>query len=482
MSRYEFRENGSNQQGEFGNPLPFSAEKNPKSHKNKETLSDVGLRADSGPNEGHSEAVLRGSQGDSDRAGEAHNERSADRHRSAGTSTGFDRADESSEKPPTSNNMGGANRQKGQKAGGIDTLEVSIYGQWQNWAETRSRLEEAREAAERSDGLGGIDLVAGERAGVRASGARHGVYCRYVVEWRGCTLAIVDRGKWSKKFLSVHLRIGSARLMDVGHVVAWESVVALLGNLGFVFIRNVVGRVDLCTDHGGQSMAVVQQAVTDRRIVCRARKRRLFHNGETLETLTVGCGDVVLRIYNKAVECIHDAMKYALLVERRWGVACRDAVRVEFQLRRGALQTHFNVKTVEELFASLGTIVGWCVDDWFRITGEIDRKNGNQRRASASRWWSEVREAFRSWAGSSGDRVPGSKGLVPDIRGLEQQAIGCLTTIVAHFEEVAEGDWVGFVKKWQALSTRYRLEILEQIKTKRSELVMRYGTLGKEAA
>ena len=256
------------------------------------------------------------------------------------------------------------------------------------------------------------------------------------------------------------------RLMDVGHEHAWESILAVLSSLGYQHIREVVGRVDACVDLPGVSMQEVGEALVGDRVVCRSRKDSFHRLSGKIQTYMTGGKSQLVRIYDKMAECRNDPSKAALVSERRWGEGVTKAVRVEFQLRNKGLKRHFQVGTIEELFANLGTITKWCTHEWFRIsTKKVDRKNKNQSRACTSEFWKQVQEAFRSWTSAALPRTPKPRTLVPDLEQLKQQAVGCVSSIVAH---VADGR--DFMACWLELGREAMVEATEVVKVKQRKL------------
>jgi hypothetical protein len=251
--------------------------------------------------------------------------------------------------------------------------------------------------------------------------------------------------------------------MEVGHVEAWTSVLSVLASLGYAHQRDVVGRVDLCTDHADRRMEEVEAAVDQKRLICRARKAKRYETSDKLETYVRGSGPTLVRIYDKAVECRNDPVKRAVMIERRWGKRCFNAVRVEFQLRRKSLWRHFSVKTVDQLFASLGTISEWCATEWFRIADDFDRENRNHARAETSEFWQEVQQRFKHWTGTALPRTSQQRSLVPDFEQLKQQAVGCVSSIAAHFGE-------DFLTSWNDIGKDFVEKAEEAIPIKRMKL------------
>ncbi len=476
MSRSHGMNFGDDSQDRSEKLLPCSAGESSETHKKVETLSDVGRDWGTGLPEGSPEASSGSVGGPKWSGSQATNKPAVSRGASTGRTHPRERPPGAQQPTPETGNTGVSNRQS---AGGIDCLEVSCYGFFHpaNWNELRPRLDKARLAAESGCAENAfVTTEAGDRLEVSAMGVRHGIYCRFKLDWNGCVIAIVDNPAPSTHRLSVHLRIGSLRLMEVGHEEAWASLCDVLSQLGFVLGETVVGRVDLCTDHAGESMQQIALAEHESRMICRARKKSLHKNGERLETYTVGAGAVKLRIYDKAVECRNDPVKQAIVAENRWGELPAQAIRVEFQLRNKALKRFFSVRSVEDLFANLGTIAKWCTSDWFRITGAaFDRKNRNHVRADTAGFWETVQKAFASWTGAPLPRKCGRRRFLPDFTQLAQQAVGCVASIVGQSEKVLGDVQLEFMRVWVEIGHQLTGRAVEKIHEREASLAAAGG-------
>ena len=172
-----------------------------------------------------------------------------------------------------------------------------------------------------------------------------------------------------------------------------------------------------------------------------------------------------IRDSDKAAECKNDPVKQAMLIERRWGKFTTKAIRVEFQLRNKALKKFFNVRTVADLFAALGTIAKWCTHEWFRIVEQFDRKNRNHARSEVTQLWRRVQEQFESWTGAAPARTPAPRRLAPNLDLLKQQAIGCVASISAHLD-----DGKDFLTQWKAIGVEALRHAEAKVAAKRTKL------------
>ena len=328
---------------------------------------------------------------------------------------------------------------KRQREGGLDWLEVRCHGQWQEeaWCELVAALDRARALAEDSGEYEAALEVGGQSLFVGPSGARLGdCHARWRVQWRGVEVLIVSRREFSDRRPSVVVKLSSHTLICVVDLAAWDRSVELLNSLGLEMRRDVVSRVDLCADLGGQSIAPFVAAFMEGRIVKRAQKRALYwESGDDPSGFTVG-SDIKLRVYDKKreVEAAANGPKLGVL-HARWGGDVTEATRVEFQLRRDALRERFGVEGVDSLWEKMRAIVRWLCGEWFRMT-ETKATHRNYSRVRLATEWRRVVKAFLSWAGKGAGELVAAVKKEPIPDKLIRQATGCLKTLAALYWDV----------------------------------------------
>lgn len=288
--------------------------------------------------------------------------------------------------------------------GGVDLLEVSIFGWFRDFDKLAKTLEAGRCAAMTKTASRRVD-VASASLYLREKGHRWGnTFLSWVGEYDGITISI-GRPSKSKRVPVAKVQIGSLKLMRDGHRAAWAHALRILDGLGIVVDRATVARIDLCADLPHVDCAGYVQAVLERRYVTRLKSQSAFYRAEDHGWTGVGIGKrgrVFLRLYDKVRE-IDDKSgpereaKLFVLQERRWGGACVKATRAEFQIGGQWLRDRWNhCATVEEVFDRLASITEYLVTDYFRLTTyEPDRENNNQNLAPASPEWQAVVEAFQ---------------------------------------------------------------------------------------
>ncbi|BCO08813.1 hypothetical protein GF1_11890 [Desulfolithobacter dissulfuricans] len=214
--------------------------------------------------------------------------------------------------------------------------------------------------------------------------------------------------------------------VDIGSMSCWspgyQAVIEHVNDLVFLFggkIRKVgLSEVHLCVDCIG--LEIEELGLHDySRWITRANKFRSFADrvkftgvgldqsegplgisdspydqvGYASETgLSVGEGDIALRVYDKTHELRSHGAKQSVFASV-WGQDQYNDVpvtRVEFQLRRPVLR-QLGVSDLYNLQEKIGGIWEYCSDNWARFSAvAIDRKNRHQDRAVIHPWWQVI--------------------------------------------------------------------------------------------
>ena len=337
--------------------------------------------------------------------------------------------------PPTTGHQ--AEISPGQTAlekGGYDTLVILAHGKWDDIETLGKRLDLAQLEAQTKDGDSTIE-ISDQTVGVTPSGARRGLYCRWILKWRGIQFGIVNRSQSSKRSYGVHVHVGSLACMEYGGWDAWLMACQFLADLGFTVEGETLSRADLCVDRVGFSADWAAKKCLRGHCIQRGRKGAFHQEGVSFTGFTRGSGSrILLRVYDKVEELglsNEDAAKQKILRERRWGCDPGVAGRVEFQLRREAIKD-FAVDTFQEFHARRGEIAGWLCRDWFRITSEQVDRNNTQRAATDDQWQAiqaDFAEAFGE--ATPAHRVKRLGPIRVDVEALKRQTVGCLTSWLA---------------------------------------------------
>lgn len=367
------------------------------------------------------------------------------------------------------------------ETGGLDMLEVSLYGAWpiDGFGELRAALESCRTAAEAGDnGKAWFKTPDGDEVQVKPHGGKKGqggAYCRWILETSGFKFLVRDRAAFDEHNPSVFVVIGSLTLMELGAKEAWSRATAILSALGFEVCREVVGRADPCVDFANVSCSEVVKPIADGAYVCRAIKDRFYRENRKYTGFEVG-KEVHLRIYDKLTEVRHDVQKLAVLIRKRWGCLPVSATRLEFQLRREQLRRRWQVGSVADLLAKLPFMIDWLTKEWFRMTtkaiSEEQRDNNNQSKFEVSQFWEGVVAAFKLWTGKANDAFVLRKTSRAKPKQLIQQALGCLAAAAA-----LEGVTIKTAQQlWKYMTSKLRThcsETLENCIEKRRALSCR---------
>ncbi len=281
---------------------------------------------------------------------------------------------------------------------------------------------------------GHVFAIAG---GGKGTGGGKGIYYSYFLKRGGITLKLTKgaTADEAQQNANVMVECGSLFLMLNGIDGAWATVRNIVEALGGRIFWHKFSRLDICADLPGIDTADLARMVWEKKCVTRATKKDYHEDGSKLTGVTVGKGDIMLRIYDKLHEVRHghpDLEKEKYLIEKRWGKSPDHAMRVEYQLRRPALK-ELGINTMGDFYAKGAALAAYLTGDWFRIVKEEpDRKNNHQTRQSTAPEWVAVQEAFRSWMKKPRESVERKqRGMCKDPIRLVKQASGCILAAVA---------------------------------------------------
>lgn len=220
---------------------------------------------------------------------------------------------------------------------------------------------------------------------------------------------ISTRKDWMKT-PNVLIDIGSSSCWAPGVDSTLHFIKMMLALYSGQIHKNSVSEVHICADFIGLDIESLELNNYDKWIT-RANKfdaysDRTKFTGITLRNtedddlsaletgISVGKGDLMLRIYDKVFEMKKNESKQSLFASV-WGKKEFDeesVTRVEFQLRKNVLK-QFMVKTLEDLYRKLSGLWGYCTYEWARFCqSSFDRKNRHQDRAIIHPWWKKVQQ------------------------------------------------------------------------------------------
>ncbi len=310
-------------------------------------------------------------------------------------------------------------------ASGIDTLELAIDLEWGD-AKTFGKLTELKAAAKAlsKDASGMVTFTPEGTPFIFTVKPNGSEGYEWILVSRDFYLRI---GNWlsPKSRPSVMARFSSEALWLHGPDAMLQRLVELFATLGAAVNGIKVSRVDLCADVLIDESIWVRELLDQ--LVTRARKKSPYFDGDAMEGIKVGRGDVVCRMYDKPREIrtqSHKDWMYDIWkVERvpAGGVV----VRVEYQLRREALKER-GIDSFEDLKANLPEVWAYCTQSWLKVQENADKHHTQQE---PTEWWKVVQAGFAG--AQDANAVVRVKSISTDRRYLEQQAIGSLSSYIA---------------------------------------------------
>jgi hypothetical protein len=198
---------------------------------------------------------------------------------------------------------------------------------------------------------------------------------------------------------TARLEIGSLSCWSPGFFPIYERIIRWLQVLDASVVRESVSEVHLAADFIGTDINSLNIENEDR-WVSRVHKFNIHKDRRKLSGITMGKGDIMLRIYDKVLELKTSTHKQDVFADV-WGVDTFDQLpvtRVEYQLRREVLKQFENkVESVKSLLFSLQALWKYCTVSWSRFCEGAINRNHNQSKAINSKFWESV--SSLNWSG-----------------------------------------------------------------------------------
>ncbi len=250
--------------------------------------------------------------------------------------------------------------------------------------------------------------------------------------------------------------------IEVGSLTSQTSLYQTINNIKHwmerkhaIFMKEQVSEVHLAVDFIGLDIKTLDIANQDRWI----HRSHIFdphYKHRKLTGVSIGKGDIMLRVYDKVAELKGSEHKQEVFTDL-WQVSSYDeypVTRVEYQLRRPVLKEfqHLEfcngVHTVKNFLFAIKSLWFYCTSDWAAFNKTIvDRKNKNQSKAKCSEFWKIVRSV--PWTGLHEMRRE-KPVKHKNIEALRKQARGIFMSIAAFF--ISNPDDINkIVKQSQAL-------------------------------
>jgi hypothetical protein len=198
---------------------------------------------------------------------------------------------------------------------------------------------------------------------------------------------------------TARVEIGSLSCWSPGFFTIYERMVSWLKALGASIVKEIVSEVHLTADCINTDINTLG-IENEERWVSRVHKFNIHRDRRRLSGITMGKGDIMLRIYDKVMELDGSPHKQDVFAEI-WGLFVYNQVpvtRVEFQLRRKVLnEFEDKITTVKNLLFSLQALWTYCTQSWSRFCQNIVNRNHNQSKAINSVFWNSISNI--NWTG-----------------------------------------------------------------------------------
>ncbi len=215
-----------------------------------------------------------------------------------------------------------------------------------------------------------------------------------------------------------------------------QNFLKMIELLGGVFCKERVSEPHLTVDAIGVDIKDIPVDRQDHWIT-RAHTFSAHCKHKKLTGVSIGSGDLMLRIYDKVEELQNSKHKVDTFLDV-WGLPDLDeaqVVRVEFQLRRSILKEFkiagkaHPINTLEDLNNCLSSIWSYLINEWARLSDKpVDRDHNHQQRAKIHDFWQLLNDA--DFKGSE-IAIRSTVNPICDLPSLRLQMAGIGMTIAA---------------------------------------------------
>lgn len=292
---------------------------------------------------------------------------------------------------------------------GLDWIELSCRAIFRqpDFDSLLLNLQTLQEKAREENADVGFDVDGLDAVVLRGSGSSSAMHWAVAFKVAGITFkltTIADASNSNRPNLGIV--IPSTPLTISGALDCWFVVSKVCRRfLGVLWAEHKLGRIDVCCDAPDADPSLFSPAIAAGAYVCRAKQRANWFNGQRLETLKLGAGDIQCRIYDKAVALrAKKEVEKSRAMCRRWGVTGmpKHAVRIEFQIRREVLR-ELKIDTFKDFHAKRRGLVDYLFQSWLRVCvpGTYDREH--RSRSPTDPHWADA--AYSAWEAFDGDDV-----------------------------------------------------------------------------
>ena len=224
---------------------------------------------------------------------------------------------------------------------------------------------------------------------------------------------------------SAMVEIRSATLWEFGPNKAVERILNLLISQGADIDKAMASRGDPCLDI--LLPEAIWNAELPRKSVKRASSGGIYLDDDVLCGFKIGAGNILVRLYDKPYEIKTKSKKswmYDLWKLKEVPAGSR-IVRVEFQLRREALQ-ELGIDTIWELLNHSGNLWAYLTEKWIKFQDCPEIHHTQQKTLP---WWKTVQRGFVGAQGSC--PLIRAKSINANKVQISQQLFGQLSSVLA---------------------------------------------------
>jgi hypothetical protein len=316
-------------------------------------------------------------------------------------------------------------------ASGIDTLVLSVDVDWKN-CDLFDRLTEQKKKAKNQN----KDIAAvmkGKEKGdkwvytVRPFGARG---YEWILKGKEFNLRV---GNWkeSTTMPGVMIEIGSETLWREGPINICNRIIRLIESNDGIIRAIKVSRADLCVD------VLLDKDLwnesLDLHMVTLAKKWNVWKSHKGIESLNIGTGDIMARLYDKPLEIEQVSKK--MWMYKVWKIETvpegKKVIRVEFQIRREIIK-EMGLGRLKDFLLRADECWSYCTRKWLKFQ---TRPGMHHTMRKTFEWWECIQDGFYGVQGA----FPAirNKAIKEDADQLRNQILGFATSLTAlKFEEI----------------------------------------------
>lgn len=280
----------------------------------------------------------------------------------------------------------------------IDTLKVSLWVEYEDDSDLFKRLEDAKKKAQQDD----LDSSPVEIGGSSWNCHRIGTKLYSYRLIRGDVRLLISTRSSTAPITNTRFEIGSMSCWVPGYNQVFEAFKKIIASETGSILENQVSEIHLAADFlnlelGAYPIYEQDLWISKAHYSTNNYYRRIFN------AVTVGRGDIMLRIYDKFLE-LGKAKHKQHFFAKIWGFREyeeKPVTRVEFQIRRPILKQLIpTVSSFDDLKEGIASVWQYCTKEWCRLASKpVDRANKNQSRQDVHTWWKTVQNV--EWEGET---------------------------------------------------------------------------------